>query len=165
MEPVANQAPTGLARQVGASPTPRLTRWGRRTRLTALIDIEMQGFIVCAFEFVTLDVKEIGPSDVFAEIGLQLHKDAKRKRFCRKIFDLCRRCSTASGSERGSIHKSFESIARYSSRYFIEGRPHRWKIFRRRSEIKKSPLLQRQSLLTSHRRGNNFRSAVATGCD
>src|SRR5262249_25965128 len=38
------------------------------------------------------------------------------------------------------------------------------KFFRRWSEIKKKPLLQRQSLLTSHRRGNNFRSPIATGC-
>src|SRR5262249_870927 len=98
-------------------PTPRLTRWGRRTPLTALIDIEMQGFFVCAFEFVTLGVKEIGSSDVFAEICLQLHKDAKQKRFCRIIFYLCGRFSTAKVIEGGSIHKSFESIARYRPRY------------------------------------------------
>jgi hypothetical protein len=44
-EPIANQALNDLAREVGAFPTRRLTRLGRRMPLTALIDIEMQGFL------------------------------------------------------------------------------------------------------------------------
>jgi hypothetical protein len=119
---------------------------------------------VCAFEFITLGVKEIGSSDVFAEVCLQLYKDAKQKRFCRKkstcvdnsvpwavvskapsISPLKASLATASGTEL--------KVVRIGRKFSGGG-----------VRLKKRPLFRRQSLLTSHRRGNNFRSPIATGC-
>jgi hypothetical protein len=55
-------------------------------------------FLVCAFEFVQLGVKEIGSSDVFAQIYLQHVKTQSGKDFAEKN-DQCRQSITVRGAE------------------------------------------------------------------
>jgi hypothetical protein len=85
-EPIAKQAPNGIGWGTWRFSDSAIYAMGMSQAIYGLDIHQDAGGAAIAFVFVKLGLKTIGPSDAFAKTSLKYNKDAKRREFCRKIF-------------------------------------------------------------------------------